>query len=206
MGRDIFCLKNFDTFSRTFVHESINECYCPHTVEISNVNFTNKNNPLHPEFIKATIQIHFIFYHLSAMNSCRRLKAFLIETMASGDLATEGARASATMVLTLFCCNIPVSAPGPRFNIKMSSYQYRKSHCGDKTAVRSSYLHNGISYTHKTASLYIDGLMQEKHHSSALTMKLHLSCIKSSIYYNKCLHMSSKTWGRSTSNLYHLWG
>ena len=44
--------------------------------------------------------------------------------------------------------------PGPRFNIKMSSYQYRKSHCGDKTVVRSSYLHNGISYTGKTASLY----------------------------------------------------
>ena len=36
--------------------------------------------------------------------------------------------------------------PGPWFNIKMSSYQYRKSHCGDKTVVRSSYLHNGISY------------------------------------------------------------
>ena len=33
--------------------------------------------------------------------------------------------------------------PGPRSNIKM----YRKSHCRDKTAVRSSYLHNGISYT-----------------------------------------------------------
>ena len=37
--------------------------------------------------------------------------------------------------------------PGPWFNIKMSSYQYRKFHCGDKTVVRSSYLHNGISYT-----------------------------------------------------------
>ena len=43
---------------------------------------------------------------------------------------------------------------GPRFNIKMSSYQYRKSHCGDKTVVRPSYLHNGISYTGKTTSLY----------------------------------------------------
>ena len=43
---------------------------------------------------------------------------------------------------------------GPWFNIKMSSYQYRKSHCGDKTVVRSSYLHNGISYTGKTTSLY----------------------------------------------------
>ena len=39
--------------------------------------------------------------------------------------------------------------PGPWFNIKLSSYQYRKSHCGDKTVVRSSYLHNGISYTGK---------------------------------------------------------
>ena len=44
--------------------------------------------------------------------------------------------------------------PGPWFNIKMLSYQYRKSHCGDKTVVRSSYLHNGISYTGKMTSLY----------------------------------------------------
>ena len=36
----------------------------------------------------------------------------------------------------------------------MSSYQYRKSHCGDKTVVRSSYLHNGISYIGKMSSLY----------------------------------------------------
>ena len=43
---------------------------------------------------------------------------------------------------------------GPWFNIKMSSYQYKKSHCGDKTVVRSSYLHNGISYTSKMTSLY----------------------------------------------------
>ena len=43
---------------------------------------------------------------------------------------------------------------GPWFNIKMSSYQYRKSHCGDKTVVRSSYLHNGISYAGKMTSLY----------------------------------------------------
>ena len=43
---------------------------------------------------------------------------------------------------------------GPWFNSKMSSYQYRKSHCGDKTVVRSSYLHNGFSYTDKMTSLY----------------------------------------------------
>ena len=49
--------------------------------------------------------------------------------------------------------------PGPWFNIKMSSYQYRKSHCGDKAVVRSSYLHNGISYTGKTIPLYWIGAM-----------------------------------------------
>ena len=43
---------------------------------------------------------------------------------------------------------------GPWFNIKTSSYQYRKSHCGDKTILRPSYLHNGISYTGKITSLY----------------------------------------------------
>ena len=44
--------------------------------------------------------------------------------------------------------------PGPWFNINMSSYQYKKSHCGDKTILRPSYLHNGISYTGKMTSLY----------------------------------------------------
>ena len=46
-------------------------------------------------------------------------------------------------------------APGPWFNIKMLSYQYRRSHCGDKTVGRSSYLHNGISYTGR-CHLYIE--------------------------------------------------
>ena len=46
------------------------------------------------------------------------------------------------------------SLPGPWFNINMSSYQYRKFHCGDKTTLRPSYLHNGISYTGKTTSSY----------------------------------------------------
>ena len=36
----------------------------------------------------------------------------------------------------------------------MLSYQDRKSHCDDKTAVASSYTHNGISYTDKMVSLY----------------------------------------------------
>ena len=36
----------------------------------------------------------------------------------------------------------------------MPSYQYRKSHYGEKTILQPSYLHNGISYTGKTVSLY----------------------------------------------------
>ena len=51
------------------------------------------------------------------------------------------------------------SRPGPWFNIKMSSYQYRKSHCGDKTVVRSSYLRNWISYTGKMSFLYWIGAL-----------------------------------------------
>ena len=44
--------------------------------------------------------------------------------------------------------------PGLWFNIKMTSYRYKKSHCGDKTILRPSYLYNGISYTGKMSSLY----------------------------------------------------
>ena len=44
--------------------------------------------------------------------------------------------------------------PRPWFSMKISSYQYSKYHCGDKTVVRPSYLHNGISYTGKMSSLY----------------------------------------------------
>ena len=43
---------------------------------------------------------------------------------------------------------------GGWINIRMPSYQYRNSHWGDKTILRSSYLHNGISFTSKTTSLY----------------------------------------------------
>ena len=40
------------------------------------------------------------------------------------------------------------------FYIMMLSYPYRKSHCGDKTVIWLSYLHNGISYTGKMTPLY----------------------------------------------------
>ena len=65
--------------------------------------------------------------------------------------------------------------PWPRFKIKMLSYQYRKSHCGDKTVVRSSYLHNGISYTGKMSSLYWIGALSEHINASSLQWR-HSGC------------------------------
>ena len=70
----------------------------------------------------------------------------------------------ALMHLTLRCflndISVCIEDTGPWFNKKMSSYQYRKSLCGDKTILRPSYfIHNGISYTGKTTSLYWIGAL-----------------------------------------------
>ena len=46
-----------------------------------------------------------------------------------------------------------VWSSGHWFYITMQAYQYRKSHCGDTTVARPSYLYNGGSYTGKMASL-----------------------------------------------------
>ena len=43
---------------------------------------------------------------------------------------------------------------GGLFNIRMLSYQYEKSHYGEKRVVTVSNLHNGISYTAKMVSFY----------------------------------------------------
>ena len=78
------------------------------------------------------------------LQKCARICTFLSQNCALWDIG---------MVHCGIC------APGPWFNINMSSYQYRKSHCGDKTILRPSYLHNGISYTGKTTSLYWIGAL-----------------------------------------------
>ena len=61
-------------------------------------------------------------------------------------------------------CEVATPDTGLWFNIKVSSYQYRKSHCGDKTVIRSSYLHHGISYTGKIQ--YNSNCFQMKQHWS----------------------------------------
>ena len=68
---------------------------------------------------------------------------------------------------------------GGWFNIKMTSYQYRKSHCGDKTILRPSYLHNEISYTGKMPSLYwIRALVPRYPHMSLLRINVIISKYK----------------------------
>ena len=63
--------------------------------------------------------------------------------------------------------------------IKMSSYQYRKSHCGDKTVVRSSYLHNGISYTGNILNQAPEGISIWRCHLTKIgipMLKIRWSC------------------------------
>ena len=57
------------------------------------------------------------------------------------------------------CVTGPSLPSGPWFNIKMISYQNRKSHCGDKTILQPSYLHNGISYIGKASLYWIGALL-----------------------------------------------
>ena len=86
--------------------------------------------------------------------------------------------------MTSSCASI-LSLSGPWFNIKMLSYQYRKSHCGDKTVVRSSYLHNGISYTGKISSLYWFGAL--------------MSAGKVMARFGSHMHTQQALWGLSKS-------
>ena len=82
---------------------------------------------------------------------------------------------------------------------KMSSCLYRKSHCGDKTVIRSSYLHNGISYTGKVSSLYWVGAQ------SRLWRKLHLICqhinVKRGPIYHDFTHSTVLTAAEHKSEL-----
>ena len=77
----------------------------------------------------------------------------MARVLCPANVPTTGTHGTPSISIHLKLCE-SVRTSRPRFNIKMSSYQYRKSHCGDKTVVRSSYLHNGISYTGKMTSLY----------------------------------------------------
>ena len=95
------------------------------------------------------------FQHYPLWNVCGMTKYDVISWSTSHGTCTR------LVLCCIRCLCLPIlyrlsslALNGARFNIKMSSYQYRKSHCGDKTVVRSSYLHSGISYTGKMTSWY----------------------------------------------------
>ena len=93
--------------------------------------------------------------------------------------------------LILYVLNWLEKTSGPRFNIKMTSFQYRKSHCGDKMILRPSYLHNGITCTGKTTSLYWIGA-QNIFKSSIISQ--HWYCVGSwnySLYKTRGSHLSN---------------
>ena len=66
----------------------------------------------------------------------------------------------------------------------ITSYQYRKSHYGDKMILRPSYLHNGISYSGKVTSLYW------------------ITAQKSSVYTDLALEFIMD-WGHIYVNVFH---
>ena len=89
--------------------------------------------------------------------------------------------------------------PGGWFNKTMPSYQYRKSHCGDKTILRPSYLHNGISYTNKMTSFYwIRDLMATSHYQDQCWLVSRRSC---SIHFHKNFQISWNNLGLKVTHL-----
>ena len=103
----------------------------------------------------------------------------------------------------------PTVSPGPGFNINMSSYQYRKTHCGGKTVIRLSYLHNGISYTGKMASSYwispsVSTMELPQSYEKLLTLYIfHTITAQFCSYEVKAYHALNSLW--STDSTY-VWG
>ena len=87
-----------------------------------------------------------------------------------------------------------VKTPSASFNKKMSSYQYMKSHCGDKTILRPSYLHHGISHTGKIywigaqMSLTLVNLLR---HTSVWSCAA-FECRQSDSFQKRCYVISTK--------------
>ena len=113
------------------------------------------------------MQAHIcIFYYFSTLIWHRWLKSFLMnindlfilyDQYHGWWLGDATAMQAATMVF-FFIDLVIQECSGPWFNIKMTLYQYRKSHCGDKTILQPSYLHNGFSHTGKTSLYWIGAL------------------------------------------------
>ena len=119
---DLFSNKQYRNIFSTYLKMLINEVYSFSHARIS-CGFQNQSSLASFSLHHYQIKQHLIGY---------RYHYISIHT-----------RRHAIQTLSLLLSIRDGNPPGPRFNIKMQSCQYRKSHCGDKTVVRSSYLHNG---------------------------------------------------------------
>ena len=89
------------------------------------------------------------------------------------------------------------------FNINMPSYQYSKSHCGHKTILRPSYLHNRISNTGKK-TFYIESGPWVTHPIVCVYLALTVCdiCINR-VAVRSCRPVGGQ-WGKSHTRLYLL--
>ena len=88
---------------------------------------------------------------LYTIHSCARFSSMVAQTFSNWEKTLHSWR---DISLTETVLSYIQKRTRALIQYKMTSYQYRKSHCGDKTILRPSYLHNGISYTGKMTSLY----------------------------------------------------
>ena len=86
------------------------------------------------------VQINTQYINISTNNYFNSFKSLLLYNSA---LFTDNALSHLYSII-----------PWALIKKNMSSYQYRKTHCGDTTILRPSYLQNGISFTGKTTYLY----------------------------------------------------
>ena len=81
-----------------------------------------------------------LFHYLS-------IESFILKQIKSGFLSMLG-------IFLLMISGCYIDRSGLSCNIKMLSYQYRKSHCGNETVIRSFLIYSGNSYTGNMTSLY----------------------------------------------------
>ena len=101
---------------------------------------------LFPRYWSVTRSFDVFFWYASEVNGW-------VNNHEAGDLRRYRAHYDVTVMCEWRTIHQTQSA-GSWFNIKIPSYPYRKYQCGDKTILRSSYLHNGNAYTGTMVFLY----------------------------------------------------
>ena len=135
---------SFISYSMSLFSQN-NAIYPNHSVMSSFLTMHNKNTPNNITILRYDLLIIVHDKQWSQKQGCRGW---------NGRLATHwffcclmGSTSHVDSTLCLYGPDYSSWDPGAWFNIKISSSLYRKSHCGDKTLVRSSCFHNEISYT-----------------------------------------------------------